>query len=64
MGEICAIHLFQDDFLGGIQGAPSDLGERPKEWLRGGLLHIEEHNLLLFTNAPVNDWGTHWYLVL
>ena len=36
----------------------------PRNVLIGGLLHIEEHSLLLFTNAPVNGWGTHWYLVL
>ena len=36
----------------------------PRNVLRGCLLHMEEHNLQLFTNAPVNGWGTHWYLVL
>ena len=36
----------------------------PRNVLIGGLLHIEEHNLLLFTIGPVSGWETHWYLVL
>ena len=36
----------------------------PRNVLIGGLLNIEEHNLLLFANAPVNGLATHWYLVL
>ena len=36
----------------------------PRNVLIGCLLHAEEHNLLLFTSAPVNGWGTHWSLVL
>ena len=27
-------------------------------------LHVEEHNLLSLTNASVNGWGTHLFLVL
>ena len=33
----------------------------PRNVLIDCLLHIEEHNLLLFTNAPVNGLGTHCY---
>ena len=36
----------------------------PRNVLIGCILHIEEHNLLLFINAPVIGWVTHWYLGL